>query len=241
MLHALFHALLIAVILKGLLYPYRIPEFVVGSEFGICKAGNLQLFYGFSYLRVTKQIRRNLLRIGIDFRQETEPQYHHALVGDGMRGELRQFYEGEMQAFDYLVAVLIVHDAIVVDEFRSITLEDVIHKIQGIYRLQIAVFLALHRLTNVELGGIEQYSLLESIRPFHLHLYAEFPASGIGAEYIYYCILVAFQFGHKFRWQILYLAYLLFFAEWQEGVQEASQPFGVITEYLLERKVCLRV
>ena len=134
-----------------------------------------------------------------------------------------------------------MHDAIVVDEFRSITLEDVIHKIQGIYRLQIAVFLALHRLTHVELGGIEQYSLLESVRPFHLHLYAEFPASGIGAEHIYYRILVTFLFGHKFRWQILDFLYLLFFAEWQKGVQEADQSFRMIAEYLLERKVCLRV
>ena len=41
----------------------------------------------------------------------------------------------KMQAFDYLIAILIVHDAIVVDEFRSITLEDVIHQIERINRL----------------------------------------------------------------------------------------------------------
>ena len=85
---------------------------------------------------------------------------------------------------DGLNSVLIVHDAIVVDEFRSITLEDVIHKIQGIYRLKIAIFRAFHRLTHVELGGIEQYALLESVGPFHLHFYSEFLAYGIGAEKI---------------------------------------------------------
>ena len=37
------------------------------------------------------------------------------------------------------------------------------------------------------------------------------------------------------------LPYLLFFAEWQEGVQKADQSFRMIAEYLLEREVCLRV
>ena len=31
---------------------------------------------------------------------------------DGMWGELRKFYEGEMQAFDDLIAVLVMHDAV---------------------------------------------------------------------------------------------------------------------------------
>ena len=64
--------------------------------------------------------------MGIDFREETEPQDHHALVGDGMRSELREFYEGEMQALDDLIAVLVVYDAVVVDEIRSIMRKDII-------------------------------------------------------------------------------------------------------------------
>ena len=91
------------------------------------------------------------------------------------------------------------------------------------------------------MGCIEQYSLLESVRPFHLHLHAELPASGIFAEYIHYGILTPFELGHKFCRQILYLVYLLFFAEWQEGVQKADQSFRMIAEYLLEREVCLRI
>ena len=112
----LFLTLLVAVIYEGSFNAYGIPEFVVGPELGISETGNLQFFYGFSYLRIIKQVGRNLLRVGIDFREETEPQYHHALVGDGMWSELREFYEGEMQALDDLIAVLIVHDAVVVDE-----------------------------------------------------------------------------------------------------------------------------
>ena len=37
----------------------------------------------------------------------------HDKDSNGMRRELREFYEGEMQAFDDLIAVLIVHDAVV--------------------------------------------------------------------------------------------------------------------------------
>ena len=95
-------------------------------ECGIGETGNLQFLYGFPYLRVIEQVGRNLLRVGIDFREETEPQDHHALVGDGMRSELREFYEGEMQALDDLIAVLIVYDAVVVDEIRSIMRKDII-------------------------------------------------------------------------------------------------------------------
>ena len=43
-----------------------------------------------------------------------------------MRSELREFYEGEMQTFDYLITVLIVHDAVVVDEIWSIMRKDII-------------------------------------------------------------------------------------------------------------------
>ena len=129
-LYTFLYAFLVAVINEGSFNAYGIPELVVGPEFGICETGNLQFFYGFSYLRVIKQIGRNLLRVGIDFREETEPQYHHALVGNGMRSELREFYEGEMQTLDDLIAVLIVHDAVVVDEIRSIMRKDVIYQIE---------------------------------------------------------------------------------------------------------------
>ena len=238
-LHTFFHSFLVPVIQEGSFNTYGIPKLVIGSEFGICKAGNFKIFYGFSNLRIIEQVGRNLLRVGIDFCQETELQDHHALVGDGMWSELREFYEGEMQAFDDLIAVLIVHDAVVVDEIRSIMRKDIIHKILGIYRLKFAVFASLFCLTHIELGCIEQYSLLESVRPFHLHFHAELPASDICAEYIHYGVLAPFELRHKFCRQILYLVYLLFFAEWQEGVQKTDQSFRMIAEYLLERKVDL--
>ena len=119
------------------------PNLVVGSELGIRETGNLQFLYCFSNLRVIEQVGRNILRIGIDFREETEPQYHHALVGDRMRSELREFYEGEMQALDDLIAVLIVHDAVVVDEIRSIMRKDIIYQVERIHWLQFAVFTSL--------------------------------------------------------------------------------------------------
>ena len=219
----------------------QIPKLIIGTKLGIRKAGNFKIFYGFSNLRIIKQVGRNILRVGIDFCEETEPQDHHALIGNGMRSELREFYEGEMQAFDDLVAVLIVHDAVVVNEIRSIMRKDIIYQVERIHWLQFAVFASLFCLTHIELGCIEQYSLLEGIRPFHLHFHAELPASDICAEYIHNGVFASFELGHKFCRQILYLVYLLFFAEWQEGVQKADQSFRMIAEYLLERKVCLRV
>ena len=72
-----------------------------------------------------------------------------------MRSELREFYEGEMQALDDLIAVLIVHDAVVVDEIRSIMRKDIIHKIQGIYGLKFAVFSSFFSLTHIEFGCID--------------------------------------------------------------------------------------
>ena len=191
-LHTFFHSFLVPVIQEGSFNTYGIPKLVIGSEFGICKAGNFKIFYGFSNLRIIEQVGRNLLRVGIDFCQETELQDHHALVGDGMWSELREFYEGEMQALDNLIAVLIVHDAVVVDEIRSIMRKDIIYQVERIHWLQFAVFSALFSLTHIELGCIEKYSLLESVRPFHLHFHAELPASDVGAEYINYGVLAPF-------------------------------------------------
>ena len=156
-----------------------------------------------------------------------------------MRSELREFNEGEMQAFNDLITVLVMHDAVIMDEIWSIMHKDIIHKIQGIYGLQFAVFASLFSLTHIEFGCIEQYSLLECVRPFHLHLHAELPASSICAEYIHYGVFAPFELGYKFCWQILYFVYLLLVAERQECVKKADQSFRMIAEYLLERKVDL--
>ena len=143
-------ALRTPVTVTGSFNAYGIPEFVVGTELGISKAGNLQLLYGFSNLRVIKQVGRNLLRIGIDFCEETEPQDHHALVGNGMRSELREFNEGKMQAFNYLIAVLAVHDAIVVDEIRSVMCKDIIYQVERISRVLGKVFHLLYCRIHIE-------------------------------------------------------------------------------------------
>ena len=119
--------------------------------------------------------------------------------------------------------------------------KDIIYQVERIHGLEFAVFSSLFCLTHIKLGGIEQYSLLEGFRPFHLHLHAELPASDVSAEYIYYGILASFELGHKFCRQILDFLYLLLFAEWQKGVQKADQSFRMIAEYLLEREVCLRI
>ena len=72
-----------------------------------------------------------------------------------MRSELREFNEGEMQAFNDLITVLVMHDAVIMDEIWSIMHKDIIHKIQGIYGLQFAVFASLFSLTHIEFGCIE--------------------------------------------------------------------------------------
>ena len=80
-----------------------------------------------------------------------------------MRSELREFNEGEMQSLDDLITVLVVHDAVVVDEIRSIMRKDIIYQVERIHRLEFAVFSSLFSLTHIELGCIEQYSLLECV------------------------------------------------------------------------------
>ena len=237
----LCHTFLETIILESFLYAYRIPELIVSSEFCICKAGNLQVFYCFSNFRVIKKFSWDFFCIGIYLCQESEPQHHHTLVTDRMGSEFRKFYEGKMQAFYYLITVLVMHNAIIMNEIRSIALEDIIHKVEGIYGLQSTVFFSLYRLTDIEFGCIEQNSLLESFRPLHLHFHAEFPSSGICAKYVHKGVLVAFKFGHKFCRQILYLMYLLFFAKWQECIQKTNQSLWMIAEYLLKRDICLWV
>jgi hypothetical protein len=101
--------------------------------------------------------------------------------------------------------------------------KDIIYQVERIHWLQFAVFSSLFSLTHIELGCIEQYSLLEGVRPFHLHFHAELPASDICAEYIHYGVLAPFELGYKFCWQILYFVYLLLFAERQECVKKAVE------------------
>ena len=59
--HTFFHSFLVSVIQKGSFNTYRIPEFIIGSEFGISKTGNFKIFYGFSNLWVIEQVGRNLI------------------------------------------------------------------------------------------------------------------------------------------------------------------------------------
>lgn len=79
------------------------------------------------------------------------PNMPPASTINGMRCELREFNEGEMQAFDDLITVLVVHDAVVVDEFRSIMRKDIIYQVERIHRLKFAVFSSLFSLTHIEL------------------------------------------------------------------------------------------
>ena len=97
--------------------------------------------------------------------------------------------------------------------------KDIIYQVERIHWLQFAVFASLFSLTHIEFGCIEQYSLLEGFRPFHLHLHAELPASDIGAEYIHNGVFAPFELGHKFCRQILGFVYLLLVTEWLNSSQ----------------------
>lgn len=68
-----FLTFLVSVVQESSFNTYSVPKLVVGTEFGIRESGYLQFIYGFPYLRVIKQVGWNLFRIGIYFREETEP------------------------------------------------------------------------------------------------------------------------------------------------------------------------
>ena len=127
----------------------------------------------------------------IDFREEAKPKHCHALLQHGLGLELRQLDEGEVQTIDYLLAVLVVYDLVVVDEgIGHVTLEDGIDEVEGIYWFESIVILSRGGLRHIELGGIEEYSLLEGVAPFHLHLHAELSAIDVLAEHVHDGVLV---------------------------------------------------
>ncbi len=228
--------------LQGLLHPHAVPKLVVGPQLIFAESRNLHLLQRLADGRVVEQVGRNFLGIGVYLSEEAEPEHHHALVGNAVGRELGQFDEREVQTVNHLVAVLVVYDAVVVDEaVGHVVLEDVVHEIEGIHGLQFAVFLLLHGLGNVELGGVEEHALLEGVAPFHLHLHAKLPALDVLTEHIHDGVLVQVQLGHEFCGQILDAAYLLVLAKRQQCVEKACQQVGVLAENLLEGQVGLGI
>ena len=164
--------------------------------------------------RIFFQFRRHLFGVRIYFGEEAEPEHGHLLFRDGVRSELRKFDECEVQALDYLLAILVMYDVVVVDVgVGHIMLEGVVHQVERIYGLQLAVLVFLHSLGNVQLGCIEEYSLHERLAPFHLHLHTKLSALGIHAEHVHNRVLVQVELWHQFCRQVLDALYLFVVAE----------------------------
>ena len=108
-----------------------------------------------------------------------------------MRCKLRQFNKGEVQPFYHFLRVSVVNDAVIVDEaIGHIFLEYFIHEVQGIHGLQYTIIFIFLELRYIKLGSIEEYSLLEGVAPFHLHLHAELSAIDVLAEHVHDGVLV---------------------------------------------------
>ena len=228
--------------LQGLLNPHAVPKLVVRAQLLLAERRHLDLLQGLADGRVAKKVGRGLLGAGVYLSEETEPQHHHALVGYAVGSELGQLDEREVEAVYHLVAVLVVHDAVVVDEtVGHVVLEDVVHEVEGVHWTQLAVVLVPHGLRDIQLRGVEENALLERVAPLHLHLHTELPASDILAQHVDDGVLVLVKLGHEFRWQILDVAYLLVIGERQQRVEKTGQQVGMPAEYLLECQVGLGV
>ena len=110
--------------------------------------------------------------------------------------------------------MLVTYNLVIVLVFLQVGFKDFVYEIQGIYRSQVFVLSLLFRLSHIELGGVEEHTLLEGCGPFHLHLHAELSAPDVLAQYIHDGVLVLVEFRHKFRRQIFNALYLLVVVEW---------------------------
>ncbi len=146
-----------------------------------------------------------------------------------------------MQTVDNLVAILLMNKAIVVVVGIYIRFENCIHKVQRIHRLQqLEIFLAIE-LANIRLRRIEQHSLLELRRPYHLHFNEELTTLHVLAPYIDYAVLASWCFGNHLGSQIFYRLYLVAFFQRKQGVKQTYDKVGMFAEHLLECQIRLGV
>ena len=135
----------------------------------------------------------------------------------------------------------IMDEAVVVVEVLDVVLKHIVDKAQRIDGLEQVVFLAFLQLAHIGLGGVEEYALLESRRPLHLHLDNELPPVSGLATHVNDAVLAHRVVGSQLGREIFYFRYLLFLAEREQGVEQADYQVGMLAEYLLECQVGFRV
>ena len=160
-----------------------------------------------------------MLRILVYLREESQPQHRHAPQRDGWRQvlgiglggkELRQLHEYEAQTLDDAVGVGHVDNGIVVVELLGAGIETyVVDEVERIHWLQQRVVLALVKLLDNGLGGIQNDTTLELVVPIHLHLHDEMAATRLAAAHIDDAVLLQGCLRHQLLRQVLHALYLL--------------------------------
>ena len=120
--------------------------------------------------------------------------------------------------------------------------ESSIDKIQGIDGLQAFVGHTFFRLCHVGFRGIEQHSLLERLRPRHLHLNDELAILVVLAAHVHNTVFLSLRpVGDFLGRPVFYALHPLIFFQGQKGVEQTDDEMLVLAEYLLESQVGLWV
>lgn len=115
-LDTFLHTFFVSVIEQGSLHSDVVECLVVCPKLGIGECRDFQFSQSLVDFGILCEFLWHLIGARIDFREEAKPEHCHALLQHGLGLELRQLDEGEVQTIDYLLAVLVVYDLVVVDE-----------------------------------------------------------------------------------------------------------------------------
>ena len=132
-----------------------------------------------------------------------------------------------------------MHHAVVMVVVLDIRLEDVVHEVERIDRLQRFIHVALRQLHDIRLRRVEQNAAPEARPPVHLHLDDELAPARLLAPHVDGRVLVDRGARHELRRQILYRLHLLAGVKGQQGVEKADDEVLVLAENLLECDVRL--
>ena len=147
-----------------------------------------------------------------------------------------------MQPVDDLVCPFIVYQPVVVVIIFHVRLENLVHQVERVHGLEQFVVPAFAQLPNVCFRRIEKHSLLEFLRPYHLHFHNELPSHGVFAAYVHDAVLAERVVRHHLAGQIFHAGHFLFrFVERQKGVEQAHDQIRMLAEYFFEREVGFRV
>ena len=98
-------------------------------------------------------------------------------------------------------------------------LENLVHEVERVDGLQQVVIFPAPDLSHVGFGGVEQYPVLELLRPDHLHLDDELPSPFVLAPHVNDAVFFPRVIGHHLCGEVLDVRDLLPGSERKQGVE----------------------